>query len=94
LKDFILPYPEFSPIAERMSVPAFDYPSGHSSEGDKSAVIYSIVVSCQRHGIDPFAYLKDVLQKLPSISNQDDLTPLLPNNITFYPDLITIRHGL
>ena len=53
---------------------------GHPGAGDKSAVIYSIVVSCQRHGIDPFAYLKDVLRKLPSMTNQDDLNPLLPNN--------------
>ena len=41
-------------------------------------ILYSIVVSCQRHGIDPDAYLRDVLGRLPAMTNQDDLTALLP----------------
>lgn len=51
---------------------------GHPDAGEKSAVIYSIVVSCQRHGIDPFAYLKDVFSRLPSMTNQHDMSALLP----------------
>ena len=51
---------------------------GHPDAGQRSAVIYSIVVSCQRHGQDPYAYLKDVLMRLPAMTNQDDLAPLLP----------------
>lgn len=50
---------------------------GHPDAGDRSAIIYSIVVSCQRHGKDPLAYLRDVLTRLPAMSNQDDLKPLL-----------------
>ena len=38
----------------------------------------SIVGSCQRHGLDPFAYLKDVLSRLPAMTNQDDLAALTP----------------
>jgi transposase len=53
---------------------------GHPDAGQRSAIIYSIVVSCQRHGKDPHAYMKDVLSRLPAMSNQDDLTPLLPVN--------------
>jgi transposase len=53
---------------------------GHPDAGQRSAIIYSIVVSCQRHGKDPHAYMKDVLARLPAMSNQDDLTPLLPIN--------------
>ncbi|TVP79859.1 MAG: transposase domain-containing protein, partial [Puniceicoccaceae bacterium] len=34
---------------------------------------------CQRHGIDPLAYMTDVVEKLPTMSNQDDLSPLLPS---------------
>lgn len=34
--------------------------------------------SCQRHGKDPFAYLKDVLTRLPAMTNQDDLAALTP----------------
>ena len=53
---------------------------GHPEAGQRSAIIYSIVVSCQRHGKDPLAYLRDVLTRLPRMSNQDDLAPLLPIN--------------
>ena len=51
---------------------------GHPDAGQRSAVIYSLVVSCQRHGKDPLAYLKDVLARLPAMTNQDDLSPLMP----------------
>lgn len=51
---------------------------GHPDAGQRSAIIYSIVVSCQRHGKDPYAYLKDVLTRLPRMSNQDDLAALTP----------------
>lgn len=51
---------------------------GHPDAGQRSAIIYSLVVSCQRHGKDPLAYLRDVLGRLPSMTNQDDLTPLTP----------------
>jgi len=51
---------------------------GHPDAGQRSAIIYSLVVSCQRHGKDPLAYLRDVLGRLPSLTNQDDLTPLTP----------------
>ena len=53
---------------------------GHPEAGERSAVIYSIIVSCRRFGKDPFLYLRDVLAKLPTMTNQDDLTPLLPSN--------------
>jgi transposase len=52
---------------------------GAPQAGKKTAVIYSIVVSCQRHGVDPFAYMKDLLERLPRMTNQDDLSNLLPN---------------
>ncbi len=51
---------------------------GHPDAGQRSAIIYSLVVSCQRHGKDPLAYLRDVLGRLPAMNNQDDLTPLTP----------------
>ncbi len=51
---------------------------GHPNAGQRSAIIYSIVVSCQRHGKDPLAYLRDVLKRLPTMTNQEDLTPLTP----------------
>ncbi len=53
---------------------------GHPNAGQRSAIIYSIVVSCQRHGKDPFAYLRDVLSRLPQMTNQDKMDPLTPAN--------------
>jgi len=51
---------------------------GHPDAGDRPAVIYSLIVSAHRCGLDPHAYLKDVLARLPAMSNHDDLAPLLP----------------
>lgn len=51
---------------------------GHPAAGQRSAIIYSLVVSCERHGKDPLRYLHDVLARLPTMSNQDDITPLTP----------------
>ena len=53
---------------------------GHPDAGQRSAIIYSIVVSCQRHGKDPLAYLRDVLTRLPAMTTKDDLSALTPAN--------------
>jgi transposase len=53
---------------------------GHPDAGDRSAILYSVIVSCQRHGKDPFAYLRDVLTRLPAMTNHDDLDALTPAN--------------
>lgn len=50
---------------------------GHPDAGWRSAVIYSVLVSCRRRGINPQDYLSDVLARLPTITiNQLDY--LLP----------------
>jgi len=38
----------------------------------------TLVENCRLHGIDPYAYLKDVLEHLPTTTNQQvaQLTPL------------------
>ena len=51
---------------------------GHPRAGDRSAIIYSIIVSCQRRGIDPLAYMRDVLSRLPGMTTRDDLGALTP----------------
>lgn len=53
---------------------------GSPEAGKRSAVLYSLIVSCLRHGKDPHAYLRDLLTRLPSMSNQENITPLLPKN--------------
>lgn len=52
---------------------------GHPEAGQRSAILYSLIVSCQRHGKDPIAYLKDILNKLPKMTNRDDLRSLMPS---------------
>ena len=39
---------------------------GHPEAGERSAVIYTLLGSCRRHGINPFDYLKDLFTRLPS----------------------------
>jgi transposase len=50
---------------------------GHPDAGWRSAVIYSILVSCRRRGIDPEDYLTDILRRLPGhkINQIDELLP-------------------
>jgi transposase len=50
---------------------------GHPNAGWRSAVIYSIIVSCRRRGIDPWQYIRDVLVRLPAMK-QSELPTLLP----------------
>jgi transposase len=50
---------------------------GHPEAGWRSAVIYSVIVSCRRLGIDPWEYMPDVLRRLPAMK-QSDITSILP----------------
>ena len=50
---------------------------GHPEAGWRSAVIYSVIVSCRRRGIDPWEYLSDVLRRLPAMKHSEVPT-LLP----------------
>ena len=50
---------------------------GHPEAGWRSAVIYSILGTCHRYGINPALYLKDVLTRLPDLKQSQvaELTP-------------------
>ena len=43
---------------------------GAANAGERAAVIYSIIESCRRHGVEPYSYLRDVLTRLPSMTNR------------------------
>ncbi len=43
---------------------------GDALAGQRSAVLYSILENCRCHGAEPFAYLRDVLGRLPSMTNR------------------------
>jgi transposase len=50
---------------------------GDANAGERSAVIYSIIESCRRNGVEAYTYLCDVLTRLPSMTNWQikDITP-------------------
>jgi transposase len=50
---------------------------GHPEAGERSAVIYTLLGSCRRHGINPFDYLKDLFTRLPAakITEIREFTP-------------------
>jgi len=50
---------------------------GHPEAGQRSAVIYSVLGSCRRHGINPDEYLRDLFERLPRAKTSDlqSLTP-------------------
>ena len=52
---------------------------GHPEAGERSAVIYTLLGSCRRHGINPFEYLKDLFTRLPAakIAEIKQFTPAL-----------------
>lgn len=50
---------------------------GHPEAGWRSAVIYSVIASCRRRGIDPWEYVRDVLKRLPGMK-QSQVPTLLP----------------
>ena len=51
---------------------------GGEDTGWRSAIIYTLIENCRLLGHDPYEYLKWVFEKLPTMTNQDDLRPLLP----------------
>ena len=52
---------------------------GGETTGQRAAIIYTLMECAKRHGHNPEAYLADVLQCLPAMTNQDDLGALLPS---------------
>jgi transposase len=54
---------------------------GHPDAGWRSAVVYSLIASCRRRGINPQEYLADVLARLPS-TKITEINSLVPANWT------------
>jgi transposase len=51
--------------------------AGSKRGAEDAAIVYSVVASCRDLGIDPFAYLSDVLARIPGLplSHMNELTP-------------------
>ncbi len=52
---------------------------GEADAGERSAILFTIVENCRRQGINPFEYLRDVLTRLPKLTNWQTHT-LTPAN--------------
>jgi transposase len=55
---------------------------GSDRGGRAAAVYFSLIASCKRHEIDPFAYLRDILRRLPTLTSSPDpavIDSLLPH---------------
>lgn len=54
----------------------------NSVEGAESAaIIYSLIETCKHHHVQPYAWLKYVLQKIPTCQTLEEFEALLPFNI-------------
>lgn len=51
---------------------------GADEAGQRGAIIYTLVENCRRLGVDPYTYLRDVLSRLPHMTNHQvhELTPI------------------
>jgi transposase len=52
---------------------------GSDEGGRRAAILYSIVATCKEHGLDPWAYLSDVLARIPTHPDHRR-AELLPRN--------------
>ena len=52
---------------------------GSEQAGHRAAVLTSLVATCKNNFVEPWAYLKDLLTKLPHKPNQTELSALLPD---------------
>lgn len=55
---------------------------GNARGGKTGAIIYSILRSAKRHGLNEFDYLNDILNRLADLTSQAELHNLLPNRWT------------
>lgn len=51
---------------------------GSDRGGTAAAIHFSLIASARRHGLDPFAYLQDLLQRIPTHPNRK-IAELFPN---------------
>ena len=42
---------------------------GKAGTGDHQAILYTIIECCRRRNINPYTYLRDVLTRLPRMTN-------------------------
>ncbi len=55
--------------------------SGHPRGADASAAIYSLIETAKANGLEPYSYLRHLLENLTSANTDDDYKALLPQYI-------------
>ena len=61
--------------------------AGSDRGGETAAVLYTLVATCKRLRMDPFAYLRDVFTRLPLLTDDTTWSELLPDRwIATHPD--------
>ena len=50
---------------------------GEAEAGQRSAILFTLIEACRSRGIDPQTYLREVLTRLPTLTNKqvEDVTP-------------------
>lgn len=50
---------------------------GEADAGQRGAIVYTLIECCRRRGLDPYTYLRDVLTRLPQMTNHQvpEVTP-------------------
>ncbi|MFO0811641.1 MAG: IS66 family transposase [Gemmatales bacterium] len=52
---------------------------GSPQGGQTAAILFSVLASCKRHEVEPWAYLRDVLQRLALPATPEELRQLFPH---------------
>ncbi len=42
---------------------------GDANAGNWEAILYTVIESCRRRGLDPYTHLKDALTRMPHMTN-------------------------
>src|SRR5579872_7093377 len=51
--------------------------AGNDEGGERAAILYSLIASCKQNGVEPFHYIRDVLERVSThpARGVDDLMP-------------------
>ena len=63
---------------------------GSEKGGQAAAILYSLIETCKQNGVNPLAYLTDVLNKIPTYPNKN-IRDLLPYN--WKPDTVILQNS-
>ena len=56
--------------------------SGSPRGAEASAAIYSLIETAKADGLEPYAYLRFLFERLPRATGEDELRALLPQHVT------------